>query len=301
MQTIKIEIKKRHAKAVGAPVLVCSNKNNSEIVFIFDEEWAAEEEKTARFIYDKAGKTVYQDVPFRGDTVKVPLFSGVRSVRVGVYAGDLITTTAAYISCDPSILCGGGEEILKTPNPLEYATFLNNAFQGAQVPSGYSLTLDLPRVVQLSGLVKGVTALGKITLKGNNEGISLNFDEVFANCSSLEVVDCTEFPLIPSTANACFYYCAYLREIKGVIDMSRCTKANAVFDGCVRLEELRFKPLTLRGLSLTASPLLSAETRQSIVEALSPYGGVLTLHSAVVAKFTPEQLTEIFNKKWSLE
>lgn len=82
--------------------LVCGN-NDYQVKFTFDEEWNDHEEKTARFIWN--GR--YTDVDFTGDTCPVPLISGATSVEVGVYAGDLRTTTPAVIFCQRSILCGG--------------------------------------------------------------------------------------------------------------------------------------------------------------------------------------------------
>lgn len=87
--------------------IVCGNKYNEEeksgyqIKFIFDDEWSAYEKKIARFIF--GGQ--FEDVEFTGDTCPVPILSGVTLCKVGVYAGDLCTTTSASIGCKTSILC----------------------------------------------------------------------------------------------------------------------------------------------------------------------------------------------------
>jgi hypothetical protein len=80
--------------------IVCGN-NDYQIKFTFDDEWSAYENKIARFIW--GGQ--FQDVEFTGDTCPVPILSGVTLCEVGVYAGELCTTTSAFISCKPSILC----------------------------------------------------------------------------------------------------------------------------------------------------------------------------------------------------
>lgn len=82
--------------------IVCGN-TDYQIDFIFDDEWSAHPEKTARFIWN--GR--YFDVDFEGNTCKVPLITNTDQVTVGVYAGDLQTTTPASINCKRSILCGG--------------------------------------------------------------------------------------------------------------------------------------------------------------------------------------------------
>lgn len=81
--------------------IICGN-SNYQVQFAFDSEWDAYPEKTARFIWN--GEAYDKD--FTGDTCVVPIISGASSVEVGVYAGDLRTTTPAVIFCQRSILCG---------------------------------------------------------------------------------------------------------------------------------------------------------------------------------------------------
>lgn len=87
--------------------IVCGNKHNEEeksgyqIKFTFDTAWDAHDKKIARFIWGGH----FQDVEFTGDTCPVPVISGATLCEVGVYAGDLHTTTSAFIGCKPSILC----------------------------------------------------------------------------------------------------------------------------------------------------------------------------------------------------
>lgn len=83
--------------------IVCGNKDY-QLKFTFDAEWAEHSKKTARFLWGGD----YFDVEFTGDTCDVPMISGTKTVEVGVYAGDLETTTGAEIPCLLSILCKGG-------------------------------------------------------------------------------------------------------------------------------------------------------------------------------------------------
>ena len=83
--------------------IICGNSDYS-IVFQFDAEWDEYRAKTARFVFaDK-----YIDVVFEGNVCPCPVLSNVLVVAVGVFAGDLCTTTPALIGCLKSILCGGG-------------------------------------------------------------------------------------------------------------------------------------------------------------------------------------------------
>ncbi len=84
--------------------IVCGNKGY-KIVFTFDEEWDDYSTKTARFIW--GGK--YYDQIFTGVECQVPILNDTTEVTIGVYAGDLKTTTPAEIPCLISILCGNPE------------------------------------------------------------------------------------------------------------------------------------------------------------------------------------------------
>lgn len=104
-ETTKILVKIRDKIAMAAmnALYICGN-SDFVIVFDFDEEWNAFETKTARFTYGG----VYQDVIFTGNECPVPIISNIHSFRLGVFAGDLHTTTPAYVSAKKSILCDGG-------------------------------------------------------------------------------------------------------------------------------------------------------------------------------------------------
>lgn len=94
--------------------IVCGN-SNYRIVFTFDSEWDAHNEKVARFIWNDK----YYDVPFTGNTVAVPVLNNTRQLKVGVYAGEICTTTPAVIDCQLSILCGTTDEIPLIPSQYE--------------------------------------------------------------------------------------------------------------------------------------------------------------------------------------
>lgn len=80
--------------------IVCRNRGY-EIKFSFDSEWSGYVEKTARFIWN--GR--HFDVDFKGDTCDVPIIYDTTEVEVGVYVGELKTTTSARIECRRSVLC----------------------------------------------------------------------------------------------------------------------------------------------------------------------------------------------------
>ena len=74
--------------------------------------------KTARFIYN--GKKA--DVVFEGSDCVAPVIVNATTCEVGVFAGDLQTTTPALISCQKSILCRDG--VPDDPTPDVYAQLM---------------------------------------------------------------------------------------------------------------------------------------------------------------------------------
>lgn len=102
--------------------IVCDNKNHYQIKFTFDAEWSGHSTKTARFVYNGG----YYDVSFTGDTVTVPELRNATSLSVGVYAGDLSTTTPAVIPCTLSIL-----SLTDTPSEDSDRDFANEAKEAA--------------------------------------------------------------------------------------------------------------------------------------------------------------------------
>ena len=101
-KTINVSVLNKIAAADGT-VYICGNSDYL-VEFDFDREWDAFEHKTARFIYG----TSYTDQVFSGNLCPVPVLYNVTSFRIGVFAGDLSTSTPATVYAKKSILCGNG-------------------------------------------------------------------------------------------------------------------------------------------------------------------------------------------------
>lgn len=108
MATIEILIREKIATNLDprGQTIVCDN-SDYVVKFDFDEEWDAFPEKTARFAYNRR----YQDISFKGDKCVMPSIRNASSVEVGVFAGNLHTTTPAVIYANKSIRgCGCAPE-----------------------------------------------------------------------------------------------------------------------------------------------------------------------------------------------
>lgn len=108
------------------------------------------------------------------------------------------------------------------------------------------------------------------------------FSSTFSNLQALEIIDGT--PLDLSSANS---------------------NASGQFNNCKALKEVRFVKNSVKTpLSFKDSPLLSAESVQSIIDGLADLTGgttqTLTLHADVKAKLTEDQISQITGKNWTL-
>ena len=98
MPTIDIIIRNKTASAVNQPCIVCGNSDYN-VKFNFDDEWKAHTNKIGVFAYNRCGEWQSEKVLFEGDTCPVPALHGVRSVWIGVTAGDVRTSTPADVPC----------------------------------------------------------------------------------------------------------------------------------------------------------------------------------------------------------
>jgi hypothetical protein len=148
MPNINITVREKIAHTISDTCIVCGN-SDYVAVFDFDAEWDAYEVKTARFIW---GGT-YTDVAFAGNECPVPVIPDAVSVLVGVFAGELHTTTAAAVGVRRSILGGSETE-------AEVSHEIKDAF--GKMLAG---KIDAPQVAQVGEVltVEAVDADGKPT------------------------------------------------------------------------------------------------------------------------------------------
>lgn len=101
MRTLHISVLDKKATYLSRDGDIICGNSDYVIEFAFDAEWDGYDEKTARFIWNGS----YQDVTFTGTSCPVPIVTHTTDLKIGVYAGDLSTTTSATIACQRSILC----------------------------------------------------------------------------------------------------------------------------------------------------------------------------------------------------
>lgn len=191
-----------------------------------------------------------------------------------------------------------------------YVRSIAGAFQNNTFPAGTNLVLNVPNLIlsvnegNLNYTFRSTTGLESITLKCPTRGVAMHAHGAFSRCSNLKFLDLSEFNTTFGVSTDVFYSCTSLEEIRGEIENTT-NNWTLWFASCVKLREVRFKANSIKGdFTISQSPLLSAESVQSIVDGLADMTGgtsyKLTLHADVKAKLTEEQLATIAAKNWTV-
>lgn len=133
MNIINVTVRGKIARAEGRVRVVCGNSDYA-VRFDFDAEWEAYDLKTARFVTEDGS---YTDVQFEGDTCTIPILRNTRTLLVGVFAGNLRTTTAALIHAVPCITDPDGTPA--DPAPDVYAQLME-MFDKIEAPAAVLYT-----------------------------------------------------------------------------------------------------------------------------------------------------------------
>ena len=99
--TLNITVRNKIATTT-APAPVVNGNNDYTVVFDFDSEWDSLSSKTAMFVYGREEQK-YKTVTFTGNSCVMPALYNTGYVLIGVFAGDIKTTSAAYVKCIPCI------------------------------------------------------------------------------------------------------------------------------------------------------------------------------------------------------
>ena len=125
-QRISVQVRNKIATCLTDIPVVCGNSDYI-VDFDFDEKWDRYEIKTARFRTNGE----YTDVVFEGNACPMPIISNSKIVWIGVFAGDLFTSTPAIVHCKPSIL--DGEGVPADPTPDVYTQIMGKIHEASRV------------------------------------------------------------------------------------------------------------------------------------------------------------------------
>lgn len=183
---IQISIANKKAKAKENYKIVCGNSNYT-ILFSFDEEWNAYEKKTARFNFSQNGIKKYIDVLFEGNECKMPVLSKIALVEIGVYAGELCTTTPCVLYCEKSILCDNGTH--EDPPEDVYVQLLNSMKEPYIGNNGNWFVYDIGKKSFIDSGVKATGDKGEKGDKGDKGDKPVVGEDYFTEKEKKQITD----------------------------------------------------------------------------------------------------------------
>ena len=130
--TIEVKVRNKIASVVDEEAYIVCGNSDYEIAFDFDGEWAEYSVKTACFTWNHQTK----EVVFEGNVCPVPVLLKTLSVVVGVFAGNLRTSTPALIKAKRSALCEKG--VIAPPPQNVYNEIMDEVNKVADRTQGLS-------------------------------------------------------------------------------------------------------------------------------------------------------------------
>ena len=123
MPDITIKVRNKIATVEGSPTIVCGN-DGYHAIFDLDAEWDDYELLTMRINWTDtfSGQPRHIDVPYILNFAALPVIADAYEVQIGVYAGNLKTSTPARVPCERCITDGG--TFHEDPDPQTYAALL---------------------------------------------------------------------------------------------------------------------------------------------------------------------------------
>lgn len=197
METIDLVVRKRNLRfKSGSPKTVIAWNTGYIINFDFDEDW--EDLKTIKIVNDK-GDTI-SDTLFSGNSVEIPKIYNTGYIGIGIYAGDLKSTTPLIISCQKSILDYDGSPIPPSDDVYNKIMDLLNGIYNGETGGGGG-TSKTPYIGDngnwyewdanmLSYVDTGVSAGGSVGEKGDS-GYSPVIIENASNTDEVYKLDIT--------------------------------------------------------------------------------------------------------------
>lgn len=233
MQILRVQVANEIATYLSrGGAIICGN-TKYKIAFSFDAAWDAYPEKTARFIWNGA----YTDVVFTGTECKVPKITNADHVLVGVYAGNLKTTTAAKIPAYRSILCGTSKA-----HPDQVKEYRDEAAQYAELAREV-----MGSVAEVDAALDAILKIQEGLIGGTLEyelGTSANGDPYYIvkgigtyKSSHLVIPDTYEGIVVSEIAENAFR--GNTKLTSSVIGKNILTVGKCAFEGCANLTSIQ--------------------------------------------------------------
>ena len=173
---IKVKVEDKIASLVDKSQFVVCGNTDYEIHFEFSEEWSNEFVKTALFVF---GNTVIEK-PFSGDICEGVEIVNASLCRIGVYAGNIKTTTPACLDCRKSITDAAGGKAHKDPSEDIYNQIIEVVNQGFD-----GLRMDVSDIFAQLGVIRDDISQNSQGIRDLNQVIMWMSGDIGANSSAI--------------------------------------------------------------------------------------------------------------------
>ena len=166
---IEIKVEDKVASLVDRSQFVVCGNTDYEIHFQFSEEWSDEFVKTALFVF---GEDVVEKV-FTGNVCEGVEIVNASLCRIGVYAGNIKTTTPACLDCRKSITDAAGGKVHTDPSEDIYNQIIEVVNQGFAKIEDFEEDID-GLLADVDGLKRNVTTQG-----GRIDGLQMDVLDIY--------------------------------------------------------------------------------------------------------------------------
>jgi hypothetical protein len=226
-----------------------------------------------------------------------------------------LTIAGSYSPVKLAWLFGRCPNLLEAPEVIgiERASSLHSLLRESRAVRGALVLPDLPVCLQMDSLVRECSNIQSVTI--GDAPICEDVNYLAAQCTQLQSLTIGALPVVRNieailylcpeierfethfgdkitSAAWAFNYCTKLREITGVIDLTKVTNLNSFISECPALEEVRLKGIQ-DNLILHQSTHLSLESvRYLITEAQQVTGKTIYLSRKLTERH-PSELVEL--------
>ena len=224
MPNLNIEVKNKIA--IGDNTKIVCDNSDYIVNFNLDQEWDNFSTKTMRVRYSN---NEYTDYVFNGTSCKLPVITDKSAIEIGLYAGNLHTTSGAAYECIGSILGGAGtqvepaqniyNQIIQLLDDLDWSTLPHKPFetigtglevndQGVLFNTGAGGSFNIHELSEVKVIsnddeipvyIVAEDRTKKILWKTIEAQLKTSFDGFYAAIKHKHTVnDITDFPTIPT-------------------------------------------------------------------------------------------------------
>lgn len=174
MPNLNIEVKNKIA--IGDNTKIVCDNSDYIVNFNLDQEWDNFSTKTMRVRYSN---NEYTDYVFNGTSCKLPVITDKSAIEIGLYAGNLHTTSGAAYECIGSILGGAGTQVEPAQNVYNQIIQLLDDLDWSTLPDKPFETIGTGLEVNDQGVLFNTGAGGSFNIHELSEAkVISNDDEI---------------------------------------------------------------------------------------------------------------------------